>query len=244
MLETRASSLSGDNSYQALSNQQRLIPSLTYGCQGKIGRILVAAQNRGRSGNRNRYPEIFLMRLSTPSYYIRMANFTLNEYTDIKSPNVLEFIASSSTYARQDDVIRIYQPQSSDSVYQVYHEPGVGPNNYYISGITSNTRNAFPVESVSSQDTSQPLFIVELGKAFLHTHKDCKHLHFSPQWPSVPHCRVQQMVMSSSQTRLLSMSVTVGTDWMGQSRDCVTMIQLSGLAVNLSVYVRLCNIVI
>ena len=135
------------------------------------------------------------MRSSGPLYYIRMANFTLNEFSDIKSPNVLEFIANSSTYTRQNDVLRIYQPQSSSSVYQVYHEPGVGPNNYYMNGITSNTRNAFPIASISSQDTSQPLFIVELGEAFLSAHKDCKYFHFVPQRPSVPHFRVQQMEM-------------------------------------------------
>ena len=156
-----------------MSDQQRLIPSLTFGCQGKISRILVAAQNRGHSGSRDSYPEIYLMRRSPLPYYLRIADFTLNAFSDIKSPNVLEFTASSSPYTRQGDVIRIYQPRSSDSVYQAYHEPGVGPNNYYINGISPITRNAFPIESLSSQDTSQPLFIVELGKTFLSTHKDC-----------------------------------------------------------------------
>lgn len=165
--------MSADDGYRALSNQQRLIESLTYGCEGRIGRILVAAQNRGSGGNRDSYPEIHIMRKTNPSYYHRIASFELNELTGIRSPNLLEFVANGSyanTYARSGDVVRIYQPSSSDSVYGVYHEPGVGPNNYFINGYPSNTRTVFPLRSISSQDNSQPLFIVELGKALTVSH--------------------------------------------------------------------------
>lgn len=113
------------------------------------------------------------MRKTNPSYYHRIASFELNELTGIRSPNLLEFVANGSyanTYARSGDVVRIYQPSSSHSVYGVYHEPGVGPNNYFIDGYPSNTRTVFPLRSISSQDNSQPLFIVELGKALTVSH--------------------------------------------------------------------------
>lgn len=165
ILDARAQSLSEDDRYQAMSNQQRLIPSLTYGCLGKIGRILVAAQNRGTGGGRDRYPQIQVMRASSPSYYLLQVNFDLNELTAVNSPNVLEFTATSSTYIRAGDVIRIYQPPASDSVYQIHHEPGVGPQNYYINdGFRANTRTVFPIGLVSSEDVSQPLFRVELSE--------------------------------------------------------------------------------
>lgn len=166
VLDTRAGSLSGESRYQAMSNQQRLIPSLTYGCQGKIGRILMAAQDRGTGGDRDHYPEIHVMRQSTPDYYIRVDGFELNQLTAVNSPNVLEFTVISSTNVRPGDVIRIYQPESDESVYQVYHEPGVGPNNYYINGFPPATRTVFPVASISTEDVSQPLYIVELSKEF------------------------------------------------------------------------------
>ena len=163
-LDSRAASMSGDSRYQPLSDQQRLIPSLTYGCQGRIGRILVAGQSRGTGGSRDSYPEVHIMRLSTPGYYLRVDKFELNEAVTVRSPNVLEFTIASSMYVRPGYVIRMYQPESGDSVYQMYHEPGVGPRNYYIDGLTPTTTNVFPVESISMEDTSQPLLIVELGK--------------------------------------------------------------------------------
>ena len=126
----------------------------------------MAAQNRGTGGGRNRYPEIHVMRLANPAYYLRTADFPLNELElpTIKSPNILEFTVSSSPYVRPGDVIRIFHPEASNSAYEVYHEPGVGPNNYFIDGLPPNTRTIFPIESVSMEDTSQPLIIVELGK--------------------------------------------------------------------------------
>ena len=126
----------------------------------------MAAQHRGNGGGRDSYPEIHVMRLSNPAYYIRIAAFKLNELPDVNTPNVLEFTASGSSTIRPGDVIRIYQPRSTESVYGVYHEPGVGPNNYYINGFSANTRTVFPVQSVSSEDNSQPLFIVELSETY------------------------------------------------------------------------------
>ena len=105
------------------------------------------------------------MRPSALGYYFELETFELNQPSDVKSPNVLEFTPSSSRSIRPGDVIRLYQPVSSESVYETYHEPGVGPVNYYIDGISSETRNVFPLRSVSMQDNSQPLFIVELSKA-------------------------------------------------------------------------------
>ena len=138
---------------------------MTYNCSGSVGRIVVAGQNRGNGGDRSRYPEIHMMRLSGQGYYIRYATLKLNELVNVKSPNLLEFAPSSNPSVRRGDVIRLYQPESSESVYEVYHEPGVGPRNYYINeGIAGEYRSVFPVNSVSSQDNSQPLFIVELGK--------------------------------------------------------------------------------
>ena len=129
-----------------------------------IGRILVAGQNRGTGGSRSKYPEIYMMRSSTDGYYFRLETFELNTLTDVKSPNVLEFIPRSTRSIRPGDVIRLYQPESSESVYEVYHEPGVGPTNYFIDGISAETRNIFPLNSVNTmQDNSQPLLIVELG---------------------------------------------------------------------------------
>ena len=164
-LNARGRSLGGESRYQALSDQQRLALSLTYGCHGKIGRIVVAGQNRGTGGGRNRYPEIHMMRLSSPGYYLRYATFQLNQLTDVQSLNVVEFSPTSMPSIQPGDVIRLYQPQSSQSVFEVYHEPGVGPLNYYINGMSIETTSVFPVNSVSMRDNSQPLFIVELGKS-------------------------------------------------------------------------------
>ena len=163
-LNARGQALGGESRYQALSDQQRLTLSTTYGCNGMIGRILVAGQNRGTGGSRDKYPEVHIMRFSTPGYYLRVESFELNQLTDVKSPNVLEFNPRSTRSVRPEDVIRVYQPQASESVYEVYHEPGVGPTNYYIDDISQATRNIFPLNSISMRDNSQPLFIVELGK--------------------------------------------------------------------------------
>lgn len=105
-----------------------------------------------------------------PGYYTRIALFTLSELADVNSPNVLEFIASgtfSSIYTLPGDVIKIYQPQKSTSVYSVYHEPGTGPTNYYIDGMSILTTATFPTTSLSSTDRSRPLVIVQLSESLL-----------------------------------------------------------------------------
>lgn len=136
-----------------------------YGCSGKIGRILIAAQNRGSGGGRDKYPEIHVMYSSNPAYYLRRVKLQLNELSAVNSPNVLEFTPNSSTSIRPGDVIRVYQPPPSDSVYEVYHEPGVGPQNHYINGLPTTTETVFPIESLSREDVSQPLFRVELSES-------------------------------------------------------------------------------
>lgn len=170
VINTRARALTVSNSFVALSDQQRFIPSLRYNCQGRIGRILVAGQNRGSGGNRNQYPEIHLMRPGVLGYYNRIAVFTLSELNDVNSPNVLEFVASgtfSSIYTLPGDVIKMYQPQKTTSVYSLYHEPGTGPINYYINGMSILTASTFSTTSHSSTDNSRPLIIVQLSESLL-----------------------------------------------------------------------------
>ena len=128
----------------------------------------MAGQNRGRGGRRNEYPEVHVMRLLTRGYYSRIAAFTLNELNAVNSPNVLEFVASglyASTSISPGDVIRVYQPQETTSVYTLYHEPGTGPSNYYINGMPFSTKFTFPTTSLSSTDRSRPLLIVQLSKS-------------------------------------------------------------------------------
>lgn len=108
------------------------------------------------------------MRPGVLGYYNRVAWFTLSQVADVKSPNVLEFVAGgmyAATYTQPGDVIRIYQPVTSASVYNTYHEPDPsGPLNYYINGLSPATASVFPTNSISVEDSSVPLFIVELGK--------------------------------------------------------------------------------
>ena len=125
----------------------------------------MAGQNRGTGRGRDKYPEIHMMKQSSQGYYIRHGTLILNELVRAHGPNLLEFAASSTPVIRQNYVLRLYQPESSESVYEIFHEPGVGPVNYYLNaGITGEYRNVFPVNSVSLQDNSQPLFIVKLGR--------------------------------------------------------------------------------
>ena len=105
------------------------------------------------------------MRLFHPTYYLLDENLQLNELSTVNSPNVLEFTPTRSISIQPGDVIRIYQPPPSDSVYEVYHEPGVGPQNHYIDGFPSTTRTVFPLDRLSSEDVSQPLFRVELSES-------------------------------------------------------------------------------
>ena len=128
----------------------------------------MAGQNKGRGGSRTEYPEVHVMRLLTRGYYNRIAAFTLNELNDVHSPNILEFVASglyASTTILPGDVIRVYQPQETTSVYTLYHEPGTGPSNYYINGMPFSTKFTFPTASLSSTDRSRPLLIVQLSKS-------------------------------------------------------------------------------
>ena len=151
----------------------------------------MAGQNRGTGGSRDNYPEIHIMRFSTPGYYLRVESFELNQLTDVKSPNVLEFTPRSTRSVRPEDVIRVYQPEASESVYEVYHEPGVGPTNYYIDDISPATRNIFPLNSMSMRDNSQPLFIVELGKLKWWKMDMMTVLQMYAQLPGAPRCRIQ-----------------------------------------------------
>ena len=151
--------------------QQRIIPSIAFRCNGSITKWIVAARWAGSGGGRTYYPELQIWRANSTSsgLYDKISASTLSATTE-NDNNFYEYTPSSPLPFQEGDFLGIFQPDRSTSRLRVYYVDNVGPPNYYYDpddlNLNVNTPpiGIFRITSSTSTQNDQPLVAVEISK--------------------------------------------------------------------------------
>ena len=146
--------------------QQRIIPSIAFRCNGSITKWIVAA--RWRNGeDRNNFPELQIWRATAiTGRYCKISASTLTATTN-NANSVYEHTPSSPLAFQEGDILGIFQPSRAASRLRVYYVDNVGPPNYYYAlrfNVNTPPVGIFRILRVTSTQNDQPLVAVEISK--------------------------------------------------------------------------------
>ena len=146
--------------------QQRIIPSIAFRCNGSITKWIVAAKWED-GGGRNYFPELQIWRFFG-RWYGKINNSTLSATTN-NSNSVYEHTPSSPMPFQEGDILGIFQPSRAASRLRVYYVDNVGPPNYYYDrrfNVNTPPVGIFLITSSTSTQNDQPLVAVEISELF------------------------------------------------------------------------------
>jgi len=148
--------------------QQRIIPSIAFRCNGSITKWIVGAKWEN-GGGRNYFPELQIWR-SFGRWYRKINNSTLSATAE-NANSVYEHTPSSPMPFQEGDILGIFQPSRAASRLRVYYVDNVGPPNYYYDPDDLNLDvNTPPVGTfliiglITPTQNDQPLVAVEISK--------------------------------------------------------------------------------
>ena len=113
----------GLTSFDVLSNEFRLIPDMTFTCNGTITSLLLGVDIRTVTSSRNMYPKVQIWRRNhLNSSYTRQESQEIRLNAGNFSPNgVLEYNLTFPMQFKSGDMLGIYQPHDFDSVVRLYY---------------------------------------------------------------------------------------------------------------------------
>ena len=147
--------------------QQRIIPSIAFRCNGFITKWIVAARWRSDE-DRVYFPELQIWRATVITNIYRRISASTFSATAENASNVYEYTPSSPLPFQEGDFLGIFQPSGTASRLRVYYVDNVGPPNYYYNS-NRNTPptgllGAFLITGSTSAQNDQPLVAVEISK--------------------------------------------------------------------------------
>ena len=146
------------------NQQQRIIPSIAFRCNGSITKWIVAARWRS-DGDSTNFPELQIWRATAFSRRYRKINASTLSSTAENANNVYEYTPSSPLPFQEGDFLGIFQPDRSASRLRVYYVDNVGPPNYYYDPDRNTPPiGRFRITSSTSTQNDQPLVAVEISK--------------------------------------------------------------------------------
>ena len=109
------------NSVNTLSNEFRLIPDMSFTCNGVLTSLLLGVDVRTVTSRRSRYPEVQIWR-KTRNVYLRQGKEEIQMAAGDFSPDgVLVYNLTSPIRFQSGDVLGVYQPRRSESVVRLYY---------------------------------------------------------------------------------------------------------------------------
>ena len=151
------------------NQQQRIIPSIAFRCNGFITKWIVAARWRSDE-DRVYFPELQIWRATAATGWYRKINASTFSATAENASNVYEYTPSSPLPFQEGDFLGIFQPSRAASRLRVYYINNVGPPNYYYDpddlNLNVNTPpiGRFLISDRTSAQNDQPLVAVEISK--------------------------------------------------------------------------------
>ena len=149
--------------------QQRIIPSIAFRCNGSITKWIVAARWRSDE-DRVYFPELQIWRATVITNIYRRISASTFSATAENASNVYEYTPSSPLPFQEGDFLGIFQPDRSTSRLRVYYIDNVGPPNYYYDpddldlNVDTPPIGPFRITSSTSTQNDQPLVAVEISK--------------------------------------------------------------------------------
>ena len=142
---------------------QRIVPNMMFSCNGVILRLTLAALDRGEATT---YPDIQLWRRVDETQWIRVGSIgresavSTTEYLNVHEYNPVPAVPFQS-----GDILGIYQPYTSASVFKIYLHGNTGPENYYI-GSLAQPKDDFSTDGgLVGTEQRTPLVAVDISKS-------------------------------------------------------------------------------
>ena len=143
------------NDIKVRTGQQRLIPNITFTCNGSITKWIVGARHQP---DNDQFPELQIWRSMDSMIYTKVAfNFlTPNKVNNVL--NVHEHIPNPPLEFQEGDILGVYQPKFSIGM-ELYYQKFDGPVNYKLH-YKDNTAN---IQILSEFRYDYPLVTVEIA---------------------------------------------------------------------------------
>ena len=154
----------------AFDREQRLIPGISFGCDGWLNKWIVAAtENSG--GRRNSYPQLQIWRPS--SFNPQSFNATPIRLTTLQQPeasqriglNLYEYVLQTPFQFRAGDIFGLHQPEKEQSELLLHYLEVAGPVNFRLAN-QDLPSSFFSTEltNVAVEQSNLPLVTVEISE--------------------------------------------------------------------------------
>ena len=146
--------------------QQRIIPSIVFRCNGSITKWIVGAKWED-GGGRNYFPELQIWRATAITGQYRKISASTLTATAENANRVYEYTPTSPLAFQEGDILGIFQPSRAASRLRVYYIDNVGPpNDYYALRFNVNTPpfGIFQISRFTSTQNDHPLVAVDISK--------------------------------------------------------------------------------
>ncbi len=132
LLKQKSSQISPEYAGSVLNNDlsstdhawRYVMPSLSFTCSGTITGFLLGVKviNNGDSSSRNEYPRIILFNVSGSNYILTGERDIILNANDFSTSGLFNYTLSSPIQYNSNQVLGIYQPNSGDSVVELFYQ--------------------------------------------------------------------------------------------------------------------------
>ena len=192
------------NVIKVRTGQQRLIPDITFTCNGSITKWIMGAMHQP---DKDLLPELQIWRSMDSMIYTKVAFNLITPNKDNNVLNVHQYIPNPPLEFQEGDILGVYQPTDKSSGMELYYQTFDGPANYKL----NNNANTTNIHALPGR-YDYPLVTVEIAAA------DASFII-----PTISSTLVTTIPTSTSQT-LLTKSAQVQVPLMTQSTSKETRI--------------------
>ena len=148
---------------------QRIIPDIAFHCSGVILSYTVAALKRRETSTRRAIPELQLWRRGSDSTtWVKVQGAGADAaQSNTGELNVYRYTPVPPLPVQEGDILGLYQPYSSASVFKIYLQ-GSGVTNYYRGAVASPLDSFRTSMAGVGSERRLPLISVEISKSSYH----------------------------------------------------------------------------
>ena len=135
LLKERARKISNNGGSQNyLDGKFRLVPGMSFTCNGTITRLLLGVDIRSDADGRSKYPVVQVWRPGSGDRYTRVAMQQIQLATGDFSPDgVFQYNLTTPIDFLNGDVLGVYQPSEGESIVRLYrHSQSNAPVSYEL----------------------------------------------------------------------------------------------------------------
>ena len=169
LLKERAKKISdNDGSQNYLDGKFRLVPGMSFTCNGIITGLLLGVDIRSNRDGRSKYPMVQVWRPGSGGRYTRVAMQEIRLAAGDFSPDgVFQYNLTTPIDFLNGDVLGVYQPSEGDSIVRLYrHSQNNAPVSYELGDNPSSV--SVRLNDLSEQDEGLVILIYPITTGELH----------------------------------------------------------------------------